>query len=130
MEIYEKELSEVELYWVALLQWLKWRWLWDGLRVIGFLLLMMKVVDEYGATQWGVLGVYVPMWLVVTPFLLLDALGMYILYQSREFPLFRSEVVTVSVYNNLAGFPIGTAFKIMVIVDYESDTKVDASAYW
>ena len=130
MEVYERELNDEQLYWVGLVQWLKWRWAWDGLRVLGFLLLLVRVVDAYGVNTWGAYGGDMPMWLALAPFLLLDGVALKVLVQSRYYPLFQGEDMSLKLYTVLAGFPCGTVFKILAIVEYDGDVNVQASAYW
>eukprot|EP00038_Savillea_parva_P020103 m.30413 g.30413 ORF g.30413 m.30413 type:complete len:623 (+) comp4706_c0_seq1:73-1941(+) len=130
MEVYERELNDEQLYWVGLVQWLKWRWAWDGLRVLGFLLLLVRVVDAYGVNTWGAYGGDMPMWLALAPFLLLDGVALKVLVQSRYYPLFQGEDMSLKFYTVLAGFPCGTVFKILAIVEYDGDVNVQASAYW
>jgi hypothetical protein len=130
MSVYVREMTEYQLYWLALVQWIKWRWAWDALRALGELLLMMKLVHVHGATGgWDDLGQNLPWWVALLPFFVLDFVALVPLARQRVYPLFRSEEVSLKLFTVLAGFPIGTAFKMLVCFQldggYESLTACE-----
>lgn len=115
MAIYVREMTEDQLYWLAAVQWIKWRWAWDALRALGELLLMMRLIQEHGATGgWGDFGRDMPWWVALMPFFVLDLVALVPLARKNSYPLFRSEEVSLKTYTILAGFPIGTTFKMLV----------------
>lgn len=118
-EIYLSTFDDFELHWVSLLVWLKWRWAFDGLRILGEALIALKIADIYGFTRWGIAGVDMPWWCAFAPLFVLDFVVVVVIYQARSFPLYFGENTLVKVYACLGGFPFGTIFKILICIRFD-----------
>ena len=121
----------MELHWVSLLVWLKWRSAFDVLRVLGEALLLLKLIDLYGITEWTDLtGLRLDWTLVMVPFFLLDLWTIQVLRQHAQYPLYFGEHQLVRVYALMGGFPFGTMFKILICLKYDGGVAVPDGLFW
>eukprot|EP00041_Stephanoeca_diplocostata_P024720 m.634347 g.634347 ORF g.634347 m.634347 type:complete len:342 (-) comp22581_c0_seq31:4217-5242(-) len=129
MEIFMEQFTDAELYWLATLRWLKWRWLWDVLRVVGEFLVFFKLLHMYGVDNYNMTG-DISWYFVLLPFFLMDGVACGVLWQSRSYPLFYCEEYMFKAYCLFAGFPLGSAFKILLVVELESSHGVHESWFF
>lgn len=129
MEIFVQRFTDAELYWLATLRWLKWRWIWDVLRIVGEVLLVFKLLHMYGVDDYNMTG-DISWYFVLLPFFLMDGVACAILWQSRSYPLFFCEEYMFKAYCLFAGFPLGSAFKIFLLVALESSHGIHESWFF